>query len=57
MSEEDEPTYSIRRFYAPDQNKETEVVREGLTLQEAMEHCDDPDTEVAGVYFEGFCQE
>ena len=31
-------TYCIIRFYAPHVNRDNEVVREGLTLEEAQEH-------------------
>jgi len=34
-------TYKIvRRFF----KRENEVIREGLTLEEAREHCNDPET-------------
>jgi len=36
-------TYTIKRFYR-DSNKETEIIATGLTYEEAMEHCNDPDT-------------
>jgi hypothetical protein len=34
-------TYEIRRFFF---RKEYEVIKEGLTLEEAQEHCNDPET-------------
>ncbi len=53
----DDATYSIIRFYAPNQNKENEVIQTGLTLDEAKAHCNNPDTREAGVYFDGFTEE
>ena len=50
-------TYSIVRFYAPDQNRESEVIKTGLTLEEAQEHCNDETTRVEGVYFDGYTEE
>lgn len=54
-----EQTYKIRRFYHPSQDKENEDVEgmDGLTIEEAQEHCSDPDTSVAGEYFDGFEKE
>lgn len=37
----DEDTYRIVRFY---QNHGREVITEGLTLEQAEEHCNDPET-------------
>jgi hypothetical protein len=51
------PTYKIIRFYAPHLNKEKEVIETGLTLAEAQEHCNDPDTHEKGVYFDGYDEE
>lgn len=34
-------TYYIRRFYM---NRENETIKHGLTLDEAQEHCSDPET-------------
>ena len=50
-------TYKIVRFYAPGQNKDNETMQTGLTLEEAQEHCQDPDTRVSGVYFDGYTEE
>lgn len=45
-----EDTYSIVRFY---QDGGNEVIYEGLTLEEAQDHCNDPET--AGEdWFDGF---
>lgn len=50
-------TYKIVRFYAPHLHKEKEVIQTGLTLEEAQEHCSDPDTSVKGFYFDGYYEE
>ena len=36
-------TYKIVRFYQ-DRDKPAEVIENGLTLEEAQEHCNDPET-------------
>lgn len=36
-------TYKIIRFYQDD-DLDSEVILDGLTLDEAQAHCDDPDT-------------
>lgn len=38
----DESTYTIYRIFA--RNSEHETIKEGLTLEEAKEHCSDPET-------------
>jgi len=55
--EETMATYKIVRFYAPHLHKEKEVIKTGLTLEEAQEHCSDPETSVKGVYFDGYYEE
>jgi hypothetical protein len=47
-------TYKIIRFYYPSQNKENEVILEGITLEQAREHCQDGATKEDGVYFDGY---
>ena len=47
-------TYSIIRFYAPHLNKSGRVIKRGLTLEEAQEHCKDPSTRKAGEWFDGY---
>lgn len=51
-------TYKIVRYYAdsnhPDHQK---IVREGLTLDEAQEHCNRDDTNDPGVWFDGYTRE
>lgn len=46
-------TYQIIRFRYDAPN---EVIREGLTLEEAKEHCEDPATSGEG-WFDGFQKE
>ena len=50
-------TYKIIRFYAPGIDKDNETVKTGLTLEEAQDHCRDPDTREDGVWFDGFNEE
>ncbi len=52
-----EATFSIVRFFAPHLKKEDEVVETGLTLEEAREHCSDPDTREDGEWFDGYTEE
>lgn len=52
----DDATYSIVRCYHPKFNKECEVMQEGLTLEEAQKHCQDPDTACAD-WFDGYRKE
>jgi len=47
-------TYKIIRFYFPDQAKEPETIREGLTLAEAQKHCQDDTTMEDDIYFDGY---
>jgi hypothetical protein len=67
---DDEPTYTITRFYQ-DESIERETIATGLTLEEAREHCNDPETssttatsteaalrtEVCGPWFDGYGEE
>jgi hypothetical protein len=53
---EDEQTYKIVRFHHPSLNKENEVTQTGLTLTEAREHCDSPDSKCSE-WFEGYARE
>jgi len=48
-------TYSIARFYAG--NKKARVIKTGLTLEEAQEHCQRDDTRKEGVWFDGYRSE
>lgn len=47
-------TYKIIRFYAPHINKDSETMETGLTLEEAKEHCNDPETRKEGEWFDGY---
>lgn len=46
--------YDIVRFYHPSQKRESEVIKEDVTLEEAQEWCNDPETKEEGVYFDGY---
>ena len=48
--------YKIVRLYF-DHNKEREVIKTGLTLDEAKAHCSDVDSMETGVWFDGFDEE
>lgn len=45
--------YDIIRYYAPGSGRENYTVKEGLTLEEAQEHCQDRDTHGPG-WFDGY---
>jgi hypothetical protein len=49
----DDTTYSIIRF---SMDAPQEVIKEGLTLEEAQEHCQDEDTHGPG-WFDGYREE
>jgi hypothetical protein len=48
-------TYTIYRYFA-EYGKEREVIKTGLTLQEAQEHCSREDTSGEG-WFDGYTKE
>jgi len=50
-------TYKIIRFYHPSLNKDNGIIKEGLTLEEAKEHCQDDNTREEGIYFDGYNEE
>ena len=52
-------TYKIVRYYAPHMNQENEDVEGmgGLSLEEAQEHCSDPNTKCEGEWFDGYAEE
>ena len=64
-------TYRIRRFYFDCPERHGEVIATGLTLDEAQEHCSDPETssstcteaesvartEAHGAWFDGYDEE
>lgn len=49
-------TYSIIRIYHPDLNRRSRIIKKGLTLEEAQEHCQDPRTSTDD-WFDGFEKE
>jgi hypothetical protein len=51
-------TYKIVRDYFDESHPDhLKVIRRGLTLAEAQEHCRDPRTREAGVWFDGYTEE
>lgn len=52
-----EATYLIVRYFAPHLKRENKVIGSGLTLEEAQEYCNDPDTREDGVWFCGYTKE
>jgi len=56
LCKECDKTYAIWRFYHPSQKRESVKIKGGLNLQDAKDHCEDPDTKCAE-WFEGFQQE
>lgn len=50
-----EELYKIVRFYAQ-QGKKSKLIRSGVTLEEAQEHCNDPKTCKAGEWFDGYTE-
>jgi hypothetical protein len=70
IEETDGSVYMIRRFFQ-DRNIPTEVIARGLTLREAQEHCQNPETssstcttiegrrrtEERGPWFDGYAEE
>ena len=47
-------TYKIVRIYAPHLSKSSRVIKRGLTLEEAQEHCKRPETRRDGEWFDGY---
>jgi hypothetical protein len=50
-------TYKIIRYYAPNQHKRARIIKTHLSLEQAQEHCNNPNTRVEGVYFDGYTKE
>lgn len=56
--DDDEQTYCITRYYRDSSHPGHRMtVEEGLTLEEAQEHCQDPATREDGVWFDGYNKE
>lgn len=49
-------TYKIKRFWRDDEQRNGEVVKRGLSLEEAQAHCSDPSTRGEG-WFDGYEEE
>lgn len=49
-------TYKIVRFFNDD-DIANEVMQTGLTLEQAQAHCNNPETSVAGKWFDGYQEE
>jgi len=49
-------TYSIVRFYR-ERGRPQRVIKKGLTLAQAQEHCKRDDTRKEGVWFDGYRSE
>lgn len=54
-------SYSVVRYWHPDARKSPELIRSGLTLEQAQEHCKDPETSnktgpTHTWYFDGFTE-
>lgn len=50
-------TYCIVRMYREDHPDHGKIIRRGLTLEEAQEHCRSEDTHEPGVWFDGYERE
>ena len=50
-------SYKIFRSYAPHLNKECRIIKTGLTLKEAQDHCNREDTRKPGEWFDGYAKE
>jgi hypothetical protein len=48
--------YNIIRFLRSTLNKANRTVLQGLTLQEAQQHCKDPKTGKDGEWFDGYTE-
>lgn len=52
MSKKKKAKYKIVRMYYDERPSET--IRRGLTLEQAQRHCRDPSTREKGVWFDGY---
>lgn len=48
--------YMIVRFFAKE-GKKSKVMKKGLSLKEAREHCQREDTHKVGVWFDGYTEQ
>jgi hypothetical protein len=48
--------YEIIRCYKDDK-RPIEIIKSGVTLEEAKEHCNNPDTQKEGEYFDAWRKE
>ena len=51
-----ETKYKIVRMYQ-EPGRGTRVIKRGLTLEQAQEHCNRPDTRKEGVWFDGYSED
>ena len=49
---DEQKTYSIWRFYS--KRRPPKLIKTGLTLEQAQEHCSDPKTSKEGDWFDGY---
>jgi hypothetical protein len=49
-------TYSIIRIFHPSLNRASRIIKTGLTLEEAQDHCNDPST-ATDKWFDGYEKE
>jgi hypothetical protein len=49
-------TYNIVRSYAPHLDRKDRIVKRGLTLEQAQQHCRDPKTRKEGEWFDGYTE-
>mgnify|MGYP003119356509 CR=1 FL=1 len=55
MSETETKYKIVRMYQKPGQG--TKVIKRGLTLEQAQEHCRRPDTRKEGVWFDGYSED
>jgi len=57
-TDEIQQTYSVYRFYLDDSHPDhKKIIKKGLTKEEAVAHCQDPDSMEVGVWFDGWTRE